>query len=94
MDTIFFVAFFFTLLGGLFRLWLGKYKHHLKRDVFIAIAVGVVLGIVSIFYQELFFVFPLTKEKYVGLATIFFMIGYVLCDLADSFIFIAKRVIK
>lgn len=88
------MASFFALFGGVFRLWLGKYKHHLKRDVFIAIVIGVALGILSIFYQELFFVFPLTKEKYFGLAAIFFMTGYVLCDLTDSLIFITKRLIR
>jgi len=94
MIEIFFVATLSALFGGLFRLWLGEYKQHLMRDVVISILIGLSLGLISLLYQESIFILPLTLEKYIGMTSLFFMTGYVFCDLIDSFIFIARRLIK
>jgi len=94
MIEIFFVATLSALFGGLFRLWLGEYKQHLMRDIVISIIIGLSLGFLSAVYQESLFVLPLTPVKYLGMAAVFFMAGYVFCDLMDSFIFIARRLAR
>lgn len=88
------VTAFSALFGGLFRLWLGKYKQHLRRDVTVSILVGISLGALSLLYRESIFIFPLTPIKYLVMAIVYFMTGYVFCDLIDSFIFIAKRLMR
>jgi len=94
MIGIFLVSALSALLGGLFRLWLGKYKKHMRRDISISILVGISLGFLSAVYQESLFILPLTPLKYLGMAAVFFMTGYVFCDLIDSFIFIARRLAR
>jgi len=94
MMEVFFVAALSAFVGGVFRLWLGEYRQHMLRDVLITILIGLILGSFSQVFQESLFVFPLTPEKYVAMIALFFMTGYVFCDLLDSFIFIARRLVR
>jgi uncharacterized membrane protein YczE len=76
--------------GACFRILLKK-KKSLKR-LLLSILLGIALGTFSVLCHQLLFEIPLVTKNYFGIFFYFFMLGYVLSDLIDSFMFIAKRI--
>jgi len=88
LETIFLSA-IASIIGVVIRALLEKekpvfYLYHCS-------IIGIAIGIITFFYYDSIFTFPLTTGKYLGTYILFLMSGYVLSDLFDTFTFIATH---
>jgi inner membrane protein involved in colicin E2 resistance len=86
-----FVVAIASFFGTLLRALLKERKRSISFYLCLSVFIGICFGLFSFFARIRIFEPLLSFKSYLGIFFVFFMLGWVLSDLFETFIFVAKR---